>query len=108
MFVLMLASQREAELPFLIAHLSLHTGDGLQSLDMGYAPGGHGHDPPRRLLYGNLVSSAQKLEDLQGNVGLFFLFSDVSIRWRGRYQLGITLLRLSRRVWGCIEHPDRT
>jgi Velvet factor len=81
------------ELPFLIAHLSLFTGDGLTPLDMGSAPGGR--TPPRRLLYGNLVSSPQKLRDLQGRQGLFFLFPDVSIRWCGQFQLGITLLKLS-------------
>jgi len=83
----------DMELPFLIAHLSLFTGDGLTPLDMGSAPGGQ--TPPRRLLYGNLVSSPQKLRDLQGRQGLFFLFPDVSIRWCGQFQLGITLLKLS-------------
>jgi hypothetical protein len=87
----------EEELPFLVAHLSLFTGDGETSLDMAAAPDNQGGDDQehRRLLCGNLVSSAQLLEDLQGHSGLFFLFSDVSIRWRGRFQLGVTLLRLS-------------
>lgn len=83
---------REAELPFLIAHLSLYSEDGERRLDT---------EPPMstsspRILYGNLVSSVDCLEDLQGNMGLFFLFPDASIRWRGRFQLGITLLRISR------------
>lgn len=82
------------ELPFLIAHLSLFTGDGSTQLDMGSAPGSHA--PPRRLLYGNLVSSPQKLRDLQGRQGLFFLFPDASIRWSGQFQIGITLMRISR------------
>ncbi|KAJ3576475.1 hypothetical protein NP233_g400 [Leucocoprinus birnbaumii] len=82
----------EAELPFLVAHLSLFSEDGLTSLNMG-SNIGCGNTPP--ILYGNLVSSIDQLEDLQGNLGLFFLFPDVSIRWRGRYQLGITLTRLS-------------
>jgi hypothetical protein len=38
------------------------------------------------------------LEDQNGNMGLFFIFPDVSIKWRGRFQLGITLVRISRRV----------
>ncbi|KAF8801302.1 hypothetical protein BYT27DRAFT_7226880 [Phlegmacium glaucopus] len=84
----------EAELPFLIAHLSLFTGDGLTALDMGSCIGrGRSQSPP--ILYGNLVSVVEQLEDLQGNMGLFFLFPDVSIRWRGRYQLGVTLSRIS-------------
>lgn len=86
-----LSGCREAELPFLIAHLSLYSEDG-SPLDMG-SDIGCGNSPP--LLYGNLVSSIEQLEDPQGNLGLFFLFSDVSIRWRGRYQLGISLTKLS-------------
>ncbi|KAK0217992.1 velvet factor, partial [Armillaria fumosa] len=82
-----------AELPFLIAHLSLYTDNGLTRMDVGYTMG---QGPP--LLYGNLVSSLDILEDLQGNTGLFFIFPDVSIRWCGRFQLGISLLRISRLV----------
>lgn len=82
----------EAELPFLVAHLSLFSEDGLTPLNMG-SNIGTGNSPP--ILYGNLVSSIDQYEDPQGNLGLFFLFPDVSIRWRGRYQLGITLTRLS-------------
>lgn len=81
----------EAELPFLIAHLSLFSENGLTRVDI--APSRS--QPP--ILYGNLVSSVDHLEDLQGNMGLFFLFPDVSIRSRGRFQLGITLLRISNR-----------
>ena len=55
---------------------------------------GRSQSPP--ILYGNLVSAVEQLEDLQGNKGLFFLFPDVSIRWRGRYQLGVTLSRISK------------
>ncbi|KAI6023655.1 velvet factor-domain-containing protein [Pisolithus microcarpus] len=86
----------EVELPFLIAHLSLYSDDGTRSLDMGRSPGSN--SPPRRLLYGNLVSSPQKLRDLSGRLGLYFLFPDVSIRWRGRFQLGslaVTTVRVS-------------
>ncbi|KAF7770578.1 hypothetical protein Agabi119p4_6552 [Agaricus bisporus var. burnettii] len=82
----------EAELPFLIAHLSLFSEDGRIPLNMG-SDIGCGSTPP--ILYGNLVSSVNQLEDPQGNLGLYFLFPDVSIRWRGRYQLGMTLTRIS-------------
>jgi len=80
-------------LPFLIAHLSLFSEDGLTILDMGSSVR-NTRAPP--LLYGNLVSSVDQLEDLQGNMGLFFVFPDVSIRWRGRFQLGINVMRISR------------
>lgn len=91
----------EAELPFLLAHLSLFSGDGLTALDMGSAIG-RGQSSP--ILYGNLVSSIDQLEDLQGNMGLFFVFPDVSIRWRGSFQLGITVMRISRQVMSKILH----
>ncbi|KAJ7832550.1 velvet factor, partial [Mycena olivaceomarginata] len=80
------------ELPFLIAHLSLFTENRIAPLDMGSSV--TGQPPP--ILYGSLVSSINHLEDHHGNMGLFFLFPDVSIRWRGRFQLGVTLLRISR------------
>lgn len=88
-----LVFRREGELPFLIAHLSLHSEDGARSLDQGSQIGRENQAP---ILYGNLVSSVEHLEDLQGNMGLFFLFPDVSVRWTGRYQLGVTLSRISK------------
>ncbi|KAJ7281891.1 velvet factor-domain-containing protein [Mycena rebaudengoi] len=90
----------EEELPFLIAHLSLFAENGMTPLDMGSSltgPPRRGQPPPQPpILYGNLVASLNRLEDLNGNMGLFFLFPDVSIRWRGRFQLGITLVRICR------------
>ncbi|KAF7308736.1 Velvet domain-containing protein [Mycena kentingensis (nom. inval.)] len=89
----------EDELPFLIAHLSLYAENGSTPLDMGSSlPATVGAAPPLPILYGNLVSSLQGLEDQNGTRGLFFVFPDVSIRWRGRYQLQINLVRISRRV----------
>ncbi|KAJ7355561.1 velvet factor-domain-containing protein [Mycena albidolilacea] len=86
------------ELPFLIAHLSLFAENGTTPLDMGSSTTGQGYRQaaPPPILYGNLVSSVDYLEDQNGNKGLFFIFPDVSIRWRGRFQLGITLVRISR------------
>ncbi|KII85811.1 hypothetical protein PLICRDRAFT_178127 [Plicaturopsis crispa FD-325 SS-3] len=84
----------EIETPFLLAHLALLSADGMTQVDMGSSPGGTA--PPRRLLYGNLVSSPHRLRDLHNKQGLFFLFPDVSIRWRGQYRLEISLVRLSR------------
>lgn len=85
---------RETELPFLIAHLSLLTSDGSASLDIASATGGQAS--PQRLLYGNLVSSPHMLRNLQGREGVYFLFPDVSVRWRGRFQLNVTLIKLPR------------
>lgn len=85
----------ETELPFLIAQLSLYSADGTTALDM--ASGG-GQSAPQRLLYGNLVSSPHILRNLQGRQGVYFLFPDVSIRWRGRFLLNVTLIRLPGQV----------
>ncbi|KAF9564260.1 hypothetical protein CPC08DRAFT_705436 [Agrocybe pediades] len=83
----------EPELPFLLAHLTLFSDDGLTPLDTGsYIGRGGQQNPP--MLYGSLVSTVEKFEDLQGNMGLFFLFPDVSIHRRGRYQLGVNLFRI--------------
>ncbi|KAF8203502.1 velvet factor, partial [Mycena galopus ATCC 62051] len=87
------------ELPFLIAHLSLFTENGMTPLDMGSSTTSQGYNrqgAPPPILCGNVVSSVDYLEDQNGNMGLFFIFPDVSIRWRGRFQLGVTLVRISR------------
>ncbi|KAJ7876310.1 velvet factor, partial [Mycena olivaceomarginata] len=87
----------QEELPFLIAHLSLFTENGMTSLDMGSSSTGSAYrqGAPSPILYGNLASSVDHLEDTNGNMGLFFVFPDVSIRWRGRFQLGVTLIMIS-------------
>lgn len=82
---------RSTELPFLVAHLSLCTENGV-ALDS------EGAGATRRLLYGTLVSSAQILRNLHGHNCPYFIFPDVSVRQRGRYILKITLMRLPRFV----------
>jgi hypothetical protein len=82
----------ESEIPFLVAHLSIFSGDGTRALDTVSGRSGE------RLLYGNLVSSPHRLRDLQGKQGVFFLFPDVSVRERGSYQLGVTLVSVARSV----------
>ncbi len=83
----------EDELPFLITHLSLYPVTGERRVDANWQSE---QGPP--ILYGNLVSAVDVLEDLQGNMGLFFLFPDVSIRWQGRFRLRVSLLKIGRRV----------
>ncbi|KAJ7050537.1 velvet factor-domain-containing protein [Mycena amicta] len=85
----------DEEIPFLIAYLSLYAENGTTILDMGSSMDLRLGAPPP-ILYGNLVSSLQHLEDHNGNRGMYFIFPDVSIRWRGRYQLGIHLVKISR------------
>lgn len=81
---------REGESSFLVAHLSLIP-----------VPGSGAHSPaqtklldPTSQLYGSLVSSPQTFRDLHGRQGTYFLFPDVSIRIRGRFQLSVTLIEL--------------
>lgn len=84
----------ETELPFLVAHLSLHAE---ASTTLGeVAPQLLGSGVQSHAMYGGLVSSVNQLKDLEGNAGLYFLFPDVSVRLRGRYRLGITLHNISR------------
>ncbi|EPQ56399.1 hypothetical protein GLOTRDRAFT_9475, partial [Gloeophyllum trabeum ATCC 11539] len=83
----------DMELPFLVAHLTLLSEDGKTAVDSVPPPDGEG--PSLRLLNGTLVSSPHYLRNLQGKRGIYFLFPDVSIRWRGRYCLAVLLVRLS-------------
>ncbi|TFL01889.1 velvet factor-domain-containing protein [Pterulicium gracile] len=85
----------ELEVPFLVAHASLYSSDGLMPLDVPAQASGRASLTSPRLLYGELVATAELLEDLQGNVGCFFIFSDISVRWRGQFQLGISLMNLA-------------
>jgi hypothetical protein len=89
---------RDVELPFLVAHLSLHSEDGSSAVDLVRRPASPGgtQPPAHRMLYGTLVSSPHHLLNLQGQAGNFFIFPDVSVRSRGRYQLAVTLLRIAR------------
>ncbi|OSX64210.1 hypothetical protein POSPLADRAFT_1137985, partial [Postia placenta MAD-698-R-SB12] len=92
------AAVDDADLPFLVAQLSLLSSDGSASADISQTSGG-----PQRLLYGNLVASPQVLHNLQGKKGVYFIFPDVSIRWQGQYQLSVALLRLPRQ--SCLSCP---
>jgi len=92
-----ITSYREWELPFLLAHLSLFSGDGTTPLDMGSFIGRSSRH--QQMLYGALSTAVEQYEDLQGNMGLFFLFPDVSIGVRGLYQLGVTLFRINKWVY---------
>ncbi|KAI0084495.1 velvet factor-domain-containing protein [Irpex rosettiformis] len=81
------------DFPFLIAHIALYNADGSSPVDV-IGPGGQ--TPSQQRLYGNLVSSPQTLRNLQGRLGVYFLFPDVSIRWSGRFTLSVTLMRIPR------------
>ena len=43
-------------------------------------------------LVGSSVSSATKLYDLDGKLGIFFIFQDVSLRTEGRFRLRFSLI----------------
>lgn len=90
-------NHREGESSFLVAHLSLIP-----------VPESGAHSPtrtklldPTSQLYGSLVSSPQTFRDLHGRQGTYFLFPDVSIRIRGRFQLSVTLIELPGSVLKC-------
>ncbi|KAI0825897.1 velvet factor-domain-containing protein [Irpex lacteus] len=81
------------DFPFLIAHIALYNDNGSSPVDI-IGPGGQ--TPSQQRLYGNLVASPQTLRNLQGRLGVYFLFPDVSIRWSGRFTLSVTLMRIPR------------
>lgn len=84
------------ELPFLVAHLSLLSENGVQNVDVSPSDGQVSLSPSQRLLYGTLVSSPHLLQNQQGQPGTYFIFPDVSVRNCGRYRLRVSLLKISR------------
>jgi hypothetical protein len=87
----------DASFPFLVCHLSLSVLDGLPASPM--SPGAtSASSSAQRLLYGTLVSSPHRLRNLEGKPGVYFLFPDVSVRERGRYRLGVTLVNVMRQA----------
>ena len=63
----------DMELPFLIAHLSLFTGDGSTPLDMGSAPGSHA--PPLAIIVWQFGLVTAEITGLAGPPGFVFSVS---------------------------------
>lgn len=102
------------ELPFLVAQLALYSADGLNNVDLPHPhpqSQSHGQNTAhsrnrsgdgqldQQMLYGSLVASPQFLRNYQGKQGVYFLFPDVSIRWKGQYRLGVSLLKIPGQVY---------
>jgi hypothetical protein len=49
-----------------------------------------------RNLVGSLVASASKLYDLSGELGIFFVFQDLSIRTEGQFRLKFSFVNLAK------------
>lgn len=47
-----------------------------------------------RNLAGASVASAEKLYDLDGNLGIFFIFQDISLRTEGVFRLEFSLINI--------------
>lgn len=47
-----------------------------------------------RNLVGSSVASAIKLYDLDGNLGIFYVFQDVSFRTEGKFKLAFSLINV--------------
>jgi hypothetical protein len=47
-----------------------------------------------RNLVGSSVASAAKLYDLDGNLGIFFVFQDISFRTEGKFKLAFSLINV--------------
>ncbi|KAJ7798309.1 hypothetical protein B0H14DRAFT_2388800 [Mycena olivaceomarginata] len=87
----------QEELPFLIAHLSLFTENGMTSLDMGSLITGSAYrqGAPSPILYESSIICGPPGGHKWQHALVFFVFPDVSIRWRGRFRLGVTLIMIS-------------
>ncbi|KAJ9602440.1 hypothetical protein H2200_012982 [Cladophialophora chaetospira] len=62
--------------------------------EMGF-PGQSKVEPTRNLI-GSMHSSLQKLEGLDGKIGLFFIFQDMSVRTEGWFRLKCSLFALGK------------
>lgn len=49
-----------------------------------------------RNLAGATVASAEKLYDLDGNLGIFFIFQDISLRTEGVFKLEFSLMDIEK------------
>ncbi|KAJ1556940.1 hypothetical protein HK096_009983, partial [Nowakowskiella sp. JEL0078] len=54
--------------------------------------------PSDNPMIGSLIASSNKLFDLQNQQGIFFVFSDLSIRWGGEFKLRFTLSALGNMI----------
>jgi hypothetical protein len=70
----------------------LYSGDGTTAVDVKPSIDG----TPQGHMYGVLVAQLKKLRDMNGKQCLLFIFSDVSIRCQGEYQLGISVMRIAK------------
>ncbi|KAI3654421.1 hypothetical protein MP228_001140 [Amoeboaphelidium protococcarum] len=75
---------------FIVAHASLLSDDGKQDVTVSNYDG-----HPMRMLMGTLVSSVYLLHDLDGSLGYFFIFPDLSIRIEGTYRLCFRVMNLA-------------
>ncbi|KAL7411367.1 major facilitator superfamily domain-containing protein [Mrakia frigida] len=85
----------EPSLPFLFSHLSLlppAASEDATPVDLLVDPA---TGSPVRMLYGTLVSSPHQLTLSPSTGGTYFVFPDVSVRVRGRYRLGVGLMRIA-------------
>ncbi|KAI9314728.1 velvet factor-domain-containing protein [Dichotomocladium elegans] len=84
----------QVDVTHFIAHCDSWQADGITQANIIVPT-----DPTKRLelqktrnLVGNQVSTPLKLYNVDGRLGIFFIFSDVSIRLEGRYRLGFSLI----------------
>lgn len=77
---------RDAELPFFVARITLHSAANLDKQDLSACSE----------LYGTTISTPHSLRDMEGAPGAYFIFPDVGVRRRGRWRLHVNLLRIAQ------------
>lgn len=79
---------RDAELPFFVARITLHSAANPDGQDLSASSE----------LYGTTISTPHSLRDMEGAPGAYFIFPDVGVRRRGCWRLYVSLLRIAQYV----------
>ena len=82
-------SHRDAELPFFVARITLHSASSLDKQDLS----------ADSELYGTTVSTPHSLRDMDGAPGAYFIYPDVGVRRRGCWRLHVSLMRVAQYVF---------
>ena len=47
------------------------------------------------MLYGTLISAPAEMQNQDGATGVYFVFSDLSVRYPGRFKLQASMMRIT-------------
>ncbi|KAF8582729.1 hypothetical protein K439DRAFT_1350521 [Ramaria rubella] len=75
-----------AELPFLVARITLHSASSSTGQDLS----------TNSELCGTTISAPHSLRDMTGTPGAYFIFPDVGVRRQGQWRIHASLLRIAQ------------